>query len=69
MKLCALNATESRSILPESKPTYIYSITFLVPAQMLMLLCCKLKKCELVAEKTPEKLDSLLMCCCEVYMN
>lgn len=75
MRLCALDVTESRSLLPVSKPTYIYSITFLVPALMLMLLCCKLKKrCGLVAEKKPEKntcfqLDGLWMCCCELNMN
>lgn len=36
----------------------LYSITFLVPAPMLMLLFCRLKKrCELVAEMKPEKKD------------
>lgn len=75
MRLCALAATESRSLLPVSKLTYIYSTTFLLPALVLMLLCYQLKKgCELVAENKPEKkvcfqLDGLLVCCCELNTN
>lgn len=43
LMLGALAATESRSLLPVSKTFYIYSITFLVPALMLMWLCCELE--------------------------